>query len=104
MIPSARLSNLWKPVSIALALVGATIYAGLVVHEISRSAQSGAERRVRVDASRAFVDDEAMLGAIWAHRHHPFDSSWCPDYSHSFKIGCAEAIEGGVARKLPPPR
>jgi hypothetical protein len=97
MTAPCRLTNLWKPASVALALLAATIYAGLAVHEFSRRTRLGEERRARADAGRAFVDDEAMLGTIWAHEHHPHDASWCPDYSPSFLKGCADAIVVGLA-------
>ncbi len=94
-----RLTTVLKPASIALVLLAATIYAALVVHEISRRMQLGEERRARTDASRALVDDEAMLGAIWAHEHHPHDATWCPDYSPSFQKGCAAAVAGGIVHE-----
>jgi hypothetical protein len=98
-----RLTILWKPACVALVLLAATIYASLVVRDISRGVRSGAERRARTDASRAFVNDEAMLGAIWAHQHHPHDASWCPDYSPSFQLGCAGAVAGGLQHRSTPP-
>ena len=93
--PAVQLTNLWKPAAIALVLVAAAIYAGLVIHEISRRSELGTERRQRLDASRANVEDEAMLGTIWAHQHRPYDASWCPDYSPSFQKGCTDAVSGG---------
>jgi hypothetical protein len=89
--PVVRLISLWKPASVASVLLAATLYAGLVGHEISRRTQLAEERRARTEASQDLVDDEVMLGAIWAHRHHPYDDSWCPDYSPSFRKGCAAA-------------
>jgi hypothetical protein len=96
---AVSLTTLWKPASVALVLLAATIYAAMVLHEISRRTQLGEERRARTHASRAFVDDEAMLGAIWAHEHHPYDATWCPDYSPSFRKGCAAAVAGGAAHE-----
>ena len=87
-----RLTNLWKPVAIVLVLLAAAIYAVLIVHEISRRTQLGQERRARADSS-AFVEDEAMLGTIWAHQNHPRDATWCPDYSPSFQKGCVAAVK-----------
>lgn len=89
-----RLLNHWKAASIGLALLAATIYAVLIIHEISLRTERGAERRARTDASRELVEEEAMFGAIWAHQHRPYDASWCPDYSPSFHKGCAEAVVG----------
>ena len=94
-----RVTNLWKAASIGLALLAATIYAVLIIHEISRRTDLGAERRARTNASRGSVEEEAMLGAIWAHQHHPYDASWCPDYSPSFQKGCADAVAAGLTRK-----
>ena len=94
-----RLTNLWKPACIALVLLAATIYAILVVKELKRGTQLGEERREHADASRAFVEEEGLLGAIWAHRHHPYDVSWCPDYSPSFHKGCVDAVASGSVRK-----
>jgi hypothetical protein len=101
-VPAVRLTTLWKPAAVAMVMLTATIYAGLVAHEIARRTQLGEARRERADANRAFIDDEAMLGAIWAHRHKPFDASWCPDYSPSFRAGCASAAKNGVARTPKP--
>jgi hypothetical protein len=88
---------MWKPVAVALVLLAATIYAALVIHEISRRMQLGEERRARTLESRALVDEQWMLGTIWAHRHHPFDATWCPDYSPSFRQGCVAAISRSSA-------
>jgi hypothetical protein len=99
-----RLMNLWKPAAIVLVLLAAAIYAGLVVQEISRRARLAQERRERADAGRALVQDEAMLGTIWAHAHRPYDASWCPDYSPSFRRGCADAVAGGFTPKSELPR
>ncbi len=99
-----RLINLWKPAAIVLGLLAAATWAGLVVHDISRGARLGQERRARAEASRAFVGEEAMLGTIWAHDHHPHDASWCPDYSPSFHKGCADAAAGDSGRPTQPPR
>jgi hypothetical protein len=101
---AVRLTNLWKPAAIALVLLAAAIYAGMVIHEISWRTQLGEERRAREDASGAFVEDEAVLGTIWAHQHHPYDASWCPDYSPSFQKGCVDAVASGSAGKSALPR
>ena len=86
-----RLTQLWKPACVALAVLAATLYAGLAVHEFSRRTRLGEARRARADASRTLSDDEIMLGTIWAHEHKPYDASWCPSYSPSFRKGCADA-------------
>jgi len=99
-----RLTDLWKPLAIALVLLAAAIYGVLIIHEISRRTQLGEERRARADASRAFVEDEAMLGTIWAHQNHPHDASWCPDYSPSFQKGCIDAVASGSVQKPNPLR
>jgi hypothetical protein len=102
MIPP-RPTNLWKPAWIALVLIAATLYAVLVGHELSRRARMGAERRARAEAARGFEDDQALLGTIWAHRRHPYDATWCPDYSPSFHEGCADAVAGDLAKKAAHP-
>jgi hypothetical protein len=98
-----RLTNLWKPACLVLVSLAATIYAVLVVHDISRGVRLGAERRARADVSRSFIEEEAMLGTIWAHEHHPHDATWCPDYSPSFHKGCAGAVAGGLVHRPPLP-
>ena len=94
-----RVTTIWKAASVAMALLAAIIYAVLIIHEISRRTEWGAERRARADAGRELVDEEAMLGAIWAHQHRPYDASWCPDYSPSFQKGCADAVAGAPIQK-----
>lgn len=85
-----RLTDLRKPLAVAFIMVASVVYAGLVVHEFSLKLERGALRREQAAAGAAFVEDEAMLGTIWAHRHHPYDASWCPNYSASFRQGCAK--------------
>ena len=102
-----RVTTIWKAASVAMALLAAIIYAVLIIHEISQRTEWGAERRARADAGRELVDEEAMLGAIWAHQHRPYDASWCPDYSPSFQKGCADAVasasigRGDAQRRCP---
>ncbi len=86
-----RLSDLWKPAAVVLAVLAAGVYAVMVIREISVHMDAGRERRSGAEASHGSVEDETILGAVWAHRHRPYDASWCPDYSPSFLRGCAAA-------------
>ena len=78
----------------ALVVLAAAIYAALIVREISVRTESGTERRAHAQAGHGSPQEEAILGAIWAHEHHPPDASWGPDYSPMFQRGCAEAVAG----------
>ena len=94
-----RLIPWWKALSIGLVVLAAAIYLAMVVHELGVRLERGAARHAQVEADHGSPDHEAMLGAIWAHEHHPYDATWCPDYSASFENGCAQALTGaGGAR------
>ena len=87
-----RLTQYWKPIAVALVVVAAAIYGVLVVREIVHRTRQGEERRAAAAVRETFVEEEALLGVVWARRHHPRDADECPAYSPSFRTGCLSVI------------